>query len=989
MYRSLVPAVLLAGALTSLATLPLLGAVDFNREIRPILSDNCFKCHGPDEKHRMANLRLDLRDGGAYAQRAKGALIVPGDAAKSILFQRVSHPDKNRRMPPPNAELTLSAKQTQLIKEWIDEGAKWETHWAFSAPVRPSLPPVKDAAWVRNPIDNFVLAKLEAEGLKPSVEADRVTLLRRVSFDLTGLPPTLEETAAFIADKSPDAYEKQVDRLLASPHYGERMAMEWLDLARYADSHGYHIDSQRDMWPWRDWVIRAYNSNMPFDRFTVLQLAGDLLPKAGKDEKIATGFNRNHMINFEGGAIPEEYLVEYVADRAETTSNTWMGLTMGCARCHNHKYDPISQKEFYQFFAFFNSVSEKGLDGKLGNAAPYLQLPTPDQEARAKELAAQIKSAEEVINGKPVTDAVTAWKASLAGKPAQLDHAGLTAHYQMDGSLADSSGHYLDGRTMKGDPTFGEGQIAKAVSFDGQTLITLGQAGAFERNDPFSVAMWVRPPGSKLPEPVFEKITDAKTRKGYEVWFGEPVLVGIQVRAAQIEVRITSEWPRNTLRVRTRDHYTRTDWKHFAFTYDGSGKASGLKLYVDGKPAEMITVSDTLGGAIRSDAELQIGVKEPDAGSFSGSIDDLRFYNRALLEREVEHIGVQYPVQAVLSGVGGKLTKTEETRLREHYLRYVAEAGLRDRYAELKSLREKSAALQKQILTTMVMSEMDKPRDSFVLARGDYRNQTDKVEPGTPAILPPLTVHNGKRATRLDLAEWLIDPSHPLTARVAVNRYWQMYFGTGIVKTAENFGSQGDPPSHPELLDWLATEFIRTKWDVRAHAAADRNFGCLSPVVESDSADDREGSRESPPGARTSLPSSGGNGARQCVGAERLAQSSDRRSQRAALPAQRVVGRDGIWRRLLHADLRAKPWAGFVSAQHVHVLETHRAARADVRIRCAEPREMYGSTNVDQYSAAGISAFERSDVFRIGANAGGTSDSEGGARSGTTSDAGI
>ena len=810
MVRSL----LLITALTTAA--PALAAVDFNREIRPILSDNCFKCHGPDDKHRMANLRLDIHDGGAYAQRSKGPLLVPGDASKSILYQRVGNPDKNRRMPPPNAELTLTTKQVQLIKEWIDEGAKWETHWALSAPVRPAVPSVKDAARVRNPIDNFVLARLESEGLSPSPEADRITLLRRVTFDLTGLPPAPGEVAAFLADKSPDAYEKQVDRLLHSPHYGERMAMQWLDLARYADSHGYHIDSHRDMWPWRDWVIRAYNDNLPFDRFTVLQLAGDLLPNAGKDEKIATGFNRNHMINFEGGAIPEEYLVEYSVDRVEATSNTWMGLTMGCARCHSHKYDPISQKEFYQFFAFFNSVSEKGLDGKTGNAAPFLQLPTPEQEARAKDLAARIESLETVLNGQPVTDAIAAWKSSLAGKPSQIDHNALSAHYQMDGSLADSSGHYLDGRTIKGDPTFGEGQIAKAVSFDGQTIVTLGNAGAFESNQPFSVALWVRPPGSKQPEPIFEKITDAKTRKGYELWFGEPVLVGIQNRAAPIEVRITSEWPRGTLRVRTRDPYPRADWKHFAFTYDGSGKAAGLKLYIDGKPAASELVSDTLSGAIRSDAELQIGVKEPDAASFSGSIDDLRFYNRALPPSEVAYIGVEYPVQAILSGVGGKLTKTEETRLREHYLRFVADQSLRDQYAELKALREQSAALQKQILSTMVMSEMEKPRDSFVLARGDYRNQTDKVEPGVPAVLPPLTIHNGKRATRLDLAEWLVDPAHPLTARVAVNRYWMMYFGTGIVKTAENFGSQGEPPSHPELLDWLATEFIRTKWDIRA-----------------------------------------------------------------------------------------------------------------------------------------------------------------------------
>jgi hypothetical protein len=593
------------------------------------------------------------------------------------------------------------------------------------------------------------------------------------------------------------------------------MAMQWLDLARYADSHGYHIDPHRDQWPWRDWVIRAYNSNMPFDRFTVRQLAGDLLPNAAKDDKIATGFNRNHMINFEGGAIPEEYLAEYVADRTEATSTTWMGLTMGCARCHSHKYDPISQKEFYQFFAFFNGVSEKGLDGRTGNAEPFLQLPSSDQEAGQKRLAAEIKATEDTLAGKPVTDGLDSWKATLAGKPSPVNHKGLIAHYAMDGSLADSSGHYVDGRTVKGDPTFGEGQIAKAVSFDGQTVVSLGNGASLEKDNPFTVALWIKPTGAKQPQPVLEKICDPGSRRGFELWFGEPQLIGIQNRAAPIEVRITSEWPRQAIIVRTRDRYPRTAWKHFAVTYDGQGKAGGVKLYVDGEPAAAEIVSDTVAGSIHADVDMLIGVKEPGGVSFNGSIDDLRIYDRALGSPEIEDIGLNYPVRAILSGVGGKLTKTEESRLREYYLRHVASAPVREAYAKLLVLRQQSADLENQIVTTMVMDEMAKPRDTFVLGRGDYRNHGEKVEPGVPAVLPPLA-HHGQRATRLDLANWLIDPAHPLTARVAVNRYWQVYFGTGIVKTTENFGSQGEPPSHPELLDWLATEFIQSKWDVRA-----------------------------------------------------------------------------------------------------------------------------------------------------------------------------
>src|SRR5712692_8152513 len=368
-----------------LFALPLAGApkIDFDREIRPLFSDKCFACHGPDEKQRQVGLRFDTKEGGAR-------VIVPGDSAKSRLYQRISAANKASRMPPPASGLSLTDTQVDLIRRWIEQGANWETHWSYVPPRRPDLPVVKRKSWPRNSIDHFILAKLDRENLMPSPEADKATLLRRVSYDLTGLPPTLAELDSFEADRSPDAYEKRVDQLLRSPRYGERMAMQWLDLARYADTHGYHIDSHRDMWPWRNWVIDAFNKNMPFDRFTIEQLAGDLLPQATSEQKIATGFNRNHMINFEGGAIPEEYQTEYVVDRVETTSTVWMGMTLGCARCHDHKYDPLRQKEFYRFYAFFNNIPEKGLDGRKGNAEPYLQIPSPEQERALKEVTRQI-----------------------------------------------------------------------------------------------------------------------------------------------------------------------------------------------------------------------------------------------------------------------------------------------------------------------------------------------------------------------------------------------------------------------------------------------------------------------------------------------------------------------------------------------------------------------------------------------------------------------
>jgi len=785
--------------------------VDFNRDIRPILSDHCFACHGPDENQRKARLRFDNKE-GAFA---KPGVIVPGDAAKSRLIQRVAAKDPAMRMPPQDFGHALTDKQIELLRRWIDEGAKWETHWAYLPPKHPELPKLSNAAWPRNPIDHFILARLEREGLKPSPEADKATLLRRVTFDLTGLPPTLAEVDSFLADKSPDAYERRVDQLLNSPHYGERMAMQWLDLARYADTHGYHIDSHRDMWHWRDWVIQAFNRNLPFDQFTIEQLAGDLLPNATLDQKIASGFNRNHMINFEGGAIPEEYQVEYVVDRVETTANAWMATTLGCARCHSHKYDPITQQEFYQFFAFFNTVSEEGLDGKTGNAKPFLQLPSAQQKALLDELNAAIKTKEAALSDKEVMPLQEEWEKAYLAKVAASPRNGLTAHYELDGNLSDISGGYRHGRTIKGDPTFGAGQVGKAVSFDGDTQVNFGNVGSFDRTDAFSLAVWLRG-SSNTPISALQKIEDPQTRRGYEMFFDGLELIGIQRRAAYLTIRLISHWPESAIQIRTRKRLALGDWHHLTLTYDGSGKAAGLKLYLNGQLHDAEIVQDNLSGSIKTNAELSVGDKQLGQ-AFKGQVDDLRLYNRVLGGDEIEQLAIHYPVQTILSGVTGKRSKEESARLREYFLAYAAPASFRQLHAEVKSLKKQKENLDKAIPTVMVMDEMKRPRETFVLARGDYRNKTEKVSPGVPAVLSPLPpLSKDAPPSRLTLAKWLVDPAHPLTARVAVNRYWQMYFGTGIVKTAENFGSQGEPPAHPELLDWLATEFIRTGWDIRA-----------------------------------------------------------------------------------------------------------------------------------------------------------------------------
>jgi hypothetical protein len=783
--------------------------VSFNLDIRPILAENCFACHGPDEKTRKTRFHFDTRE-GAFA---KAGIIVPGQADKSELVHRITNTDPDEQMPPPDSGYKLTTGQTQLLRRWIEEGAKWDSHWAFISPKRPELPVVGQTQWVRNPIDRFILARLERERLEPSPEADKVTLLRRLTYDLTGLPPTPADVDAFVADRSPDAYEKRVDALLNSPRYGERMAIPWLDTARYGDTHGYHIDSHRDMWHWRDWVINAFNRNLPFDRFTIEQLAGDLLPDATLEQQIATGFNRNHMINFEGGAIPEEYQVEYVIDRVEATSTTFLGLTMGCARCHSHKFDPISHKEFYQFFAFFNSVPEQGLDGRLGNARPVLQLPSADQKARLTEVEALIKSKESALADAIVAPLQSEWEKGLSGSERPVAAEALTAHYELDGNLSDMSGRYQHGRTMTGDPTFDAGQVGRAVSFDGDTQVSFGTVGDFDRNEAFSLAVWLRPRGNQ-PMTAFQKLDDAERRRGYEWRFDDLALSGIQRWAAYLTVTLASDARASAIEVRTRERLRLDEWRHLTLTYDGSGKAAGVKLYDNGVRLDARIVRDTLADSIRTDAPLQIGDKALGQPAFRGQLDDLRLYNRVLTRAEIDELAIHHPARVIVSGVGGKRSTVDTQRVRDYFLTYAAPEELRAAHRDLKGLRRLKEDLEKTIPTTMVMADMKKPRDTFVLARGDYRNQTDKVQPGVLAVLPPLPKEAPRN--RLTLANWLVSPDHPLTARVAVNRFWQMYFGHGITKTQEDFGVRGEQPVHPELLDWLATEFVRTGWDMRA-----------------------------------------------------------------------------------------------------------------------------------------------------------------------------
>jgi hypothetical protein len=805
-------AVILALAAPIHAATP--GQVDFDRDIRPILSDTCFACHGPDEHQRQAKLRLDTFE-GAFEDRKTYRIVAPGDSAHSRLYQRISADKPAMRMPPPYAQRHLTPQQIDLIKRWIDDGAKYEIHWAWVAPQRPDPPQVKNAKWARNDIDRFVLRRLEQENLAPSPEADKTTLIRRVTLDLTGLPPTPAEVDRFLADRSPHAYEKVVDRLLASPRYGERMAVDWLDLARYSDTHGYHIDSHRDMWRWRDWVIDAFNRNMPYDEFAVDQIAGDLLPNATVEQKLATGFNRNHMINFEGGAIPEEYQVEYVVDRVNTTATTFLGLTMGCARCHDHKYDPIKQTDFYRFYAFFNTIPEKGLDGRAGNAEPVLQLTSDSQRRELDEIAPRLKVLEPKFDEKAIGPVIAEWEKTALDRFPEAPRQGLLAHYEFDGNLEDSSGNYRTARIVAGDPSFDRGAVGRAINFNGDAVVRL--AGGISLDGPFSISLLIRPEGKKDGEVrIFRKT--GESGRGIELAMDEYVVIPELRYGTHLIVRLRGETAKS-IEVRTTRRVTVGDWTQVTLTYDGSGKAGGLHLLLNAKPADLEIREDALAGSIAgsiaSAAPIEIGAT---SHGYKGGIDDFRVYSRVLTAPEADELTHHEGIKQLVATPAVKRDKDQKEAIARYYLTYAAAEPLRADYAEYTKLKSRKHDLDLVIPTTMVMSEAEKPRDTFVLGRGMYDSPKEKVTPGVPSFLPPLPppLPNAAPPNRLTLARWLVAPENPLTARVAVNRFWQTYFGIGLVETAEDFGSQGDQPSHPQLLDWLATEFLGSKWDVKA-----------------------------------------------------------------------------------------------------------------------------------------------------------------------------
>ncbi|WP_051945916.1 PSD1 and planctomycete cytochrome C domain-containing protein [Verrucomicrobium sp. BvORR106] len=771
--------------------------ISFNRDIRPILSDNCFACHGFDAKHRKAGLRLDVVEGARQPNDDGQVAIKPGDLASSIAWQRIITTDADDLMPPPDSHKTLKPEQRELIRRWIEEGGEYELHWSFIAPSLPKVPgiPAAQTAVPVGALDAFVQARLAAEGLKPSLGTDRETLIRRVTFDLTGLPPTPMEVGAFLQDATPQAYDRVVDRLLHSTAYGEQMARYWLDLARYADTHGLHLDNERSMWPYRDWVVRAFNENLPFDEFTEWQLAGDLIPQASRDQEIASGFNRCNVTTSEGGSINEEFIFRYAVDRASTAVEVWMGLTAGCAVCHDHKFDPISQKEFYSLYAFFNSAADPAMDGNILLTPPVLKLTSAEQARQLKEydekIAALSARATSILAQMPYTDPATVqprppvqesetvWVEDDFPAGAAAQHAGQHPLQW----IADAAGKIFSGKRVIMRKDTGLAQDFFSGVKDPFVIPAGGR---------IFVHVYLEP--ADLPKAVMLQLhVDGWSHRA--VWgdvnaipFGE---VNTEQRKSMGPLPKAGEWVRLEVPMEALKLKAGTKVTGLAFTQQGGTvywDKAGVQSRVDPVTAEEESESAWL-------AKWQ-GKRHPEAP------DDVRDILRTKKPEE--------------------RTEEQKQRLHTYWLEKVSRAG-RALVAELQAERSPMEQARKQldeaIPATLMMKDMPTARDSFVMKRGQYDQPGEKVLRGTPAILPPLKKDSGNGAAdynRLDLARWLMSPEHPLTARVAVNRLWQQFFGIGLVKTSADFGSQGEPPSHPELLDWLAVTYRESGWDTKA-----------------------------------------------------------------------------------------------------------------------------------------------------------------------------
>lgn len=774
-------------------------ALDFNRDVRPILSEHCYACHGPDENKRKAGLRLD-RQGDAFKELKGGRhALIAGDLTNSTLVTRIASADPDEVMPPPKFGKPLNTAEIGILRRWVFEGAVWKNHWAFLPPGHPPAPVVQDLRWPRNELDRFILARLEKEGLRPNPQADRITLVRRATLDLTGLPPSISEVDQFLSDTQPDAYERMIDRLMASPHYGERLAMNWLDLARFADTSGYHFDGVRFMWLWRDWVIRAFNDNKPYDAFTIEQLAGDLIPQATAEQRLATGFVRNNMTNDEGGADPDEYLNKYVVDRVNTLGAVWLGLTVGCTECHDHKYDPLTTREFYRMYAFFHNVPEKGLDRiRTDNPPPRLPMPTAEQARNFVEAEFTLKDAEKTLQDRinELGETQEKWELEIQGTPKGSILEKPMARFRFSGGIEaeianpdfvakDQTNAGVGIRHVQpvligtGKPEFTTGLPGQALLLKGKTALDYGQLIDWDATNAVSFGGWIRRQGDGA---ILSKMAKGPSYRGFDLLLGD----------GRAQVHVIHEWPNQALKVKTREPIPENQWVHVWATYDGGGHAAGVRIYVDGHLRAVEVEQDRLSGSITNTEPFRIGSRNDD-NFLSGAVADIQFHRRLNTADEVRDL-VLDGYRPLLSKSRGNRTDEERDLLARFYKENYAVDYLRSEKA-LALARQKKDALMARIPTSLIMEEMDPPRETYVLVRGDFRTKGERVTAGTPAALPPLP--EGP-VNRLALARWLMATNHPLTARVTVNRYWAMLFGTGLVKTANDFGSQGEWPSHPD-----------------------------------------------------------------------------------------------------------------------------------------------------------------------------------------------
>lgn len=779
--------------------------IDFASQIKPLLASHCWSCHGPDEQARQADLRLDLRE-----HAVGSGSIVPGAPERSALVDRIHSKDPNLVMPPPESKKDLTDAQRELLSRWIAEDAPYTQHWAF-LPINPPNSTEKSSPHptaLASKIDELVQNQLAAQSLNRSPKANRETLLRRLSLDLTGLPPSQEEMERYLQDPAADATERLVDRLLSTTAYAERMASQWLDLARYADTNGYNNDEDRQMWPWRDWVIDAYHRNLPFDQFLTEQLAGDLLPNATLEQRIATGFLRNQGHNTEGGIIQEEYRIEYVADRVHTTATVFLGLSMQCARCHDHKVDPFSQSEYYKFFSLFNNLEEKQASySNFVGAEPFVRVPTSEQKLSIDALRTEISTIEEEV-ATYESQLQTTWSEWITTKSEKELQAVLGAvereSITFDASTDTTAGSTISPWENPAEIKLVEGRKGQAVSLNSGSHLISKSLGKLSAEKPFSLSVWVHPTadGSMA---VLSRMDEAKQHRGYD----------LLVVNGKVEMHLVDQWPANALKVSSQQTIAPNQWHHLGVTYDGSRKAAGIKIAIDGKPATLDVPNNSLSGSIESDQPFRLGLRQQSL-PFQGMIDELRFFDGALSSEALMQLANLESPKFELDWVRKPWTELtpEQSEQAKRWTREIIRPMHQERLTAISDKRKQLTQIEQSAPAVMVLQEMQPARETFILKRGQYDQPTTRVEADVPEVLK--FDKAARVANRLELARWLTHPSNPLTARVAVNRLWEQCFGAGIVRTSEDFGGTGELPSHLELLDLLADAYVQQGWDTKA-----------------------------------------------------------------------------------------------------------------------------------------------------------------------------